>query len=179
MTAEWTGFNAVLAARGVDPRRTKLYRHTPHEVFGWLALDRWREGPDRFLSFATYQNAAARIYGPKVEWCAHFLKEPVEGVRHAARFLGVTRILGATVAFSDASPVEGYIANEAPGMEPGVERSATPLAWETWEFWEALSDALLIAWGNGTRAKAQWAYRDDKTILTELMEGCERTRDSR
>ncbi len=168
MTAEWSGFNAVLAARGVDPRRTKLYRHTLHPTYGPMAFDRWKEGRARFLSFATVQNASVKIYGPTVLWCAHFLAEKIEGVKHAARFIGVTRILGTAVAFSENSPVTGYIANEAPPALAGVTRTATPLAWEAWDQWEPLSQNLLLSWGKGFRTGAQWAYKNDKLILTEL-----------
>lgn len=169
MTLEDTGFNAVLAKREIDPRRTKLYRHTVHPLFGAIAFDRWKEGPDRFLSFATVQRASSSIYGPKVQWCAHFLSENVEGVKHAARFLGVTRVLGVTVAFSEDFPVQGYIANEAPVAMEDAERSATPLAWEPWEQWDTLSENLIIDWGDAPRSVAQWAYKDNKRVLTQLI----------
>jgi len=164
MTQEWSGFSAVLASRGVDPHRTKLYRHTEHPEFGFEASIRWQEGRARFLSFATYQNASAAVYSEKVAWCAHFLKERVEGVKNAARFLGVTRVLGPTQAFDEALPVAGYLPGEAV-EHPGAERVATPLAWEPWENWEGLSEQIIIDWGSATRAKAQWARPVGKPVL--------------
>ena len=167
MATEWSGFSAILAARGVDPSRTKLYRHTKHPDFGPVAFDRWNESKAHFLSFATYQNAAARIYGKRVEWCAHFLATEIEGVKHAARFLGVTKILGETRPFDENFPVAGYLPGEATPSRLGVRRLATPLAWEPWEEWEGLSERMVIDWGDAPRTTAQWAKVVGKTVLIE------------
>lgn len=62
----WIGFNKILNDCGVSPNVTKLYRHKPGE-----AEQRWMEGIDRFVSFATYQNKS--VFSSKVKYCAHFL----------------------------------------------------------------------------------------------------------
>ena len=162
-----TGFNRVLLARGVNPARTKLYRHTPHPVYRDIAQVRWREGRDRFLSFVTVQQQSAHVFSTGVDWCAHFLAEADPDLGLTARFLGVTRVLGPTVPFDDVAPVAGYIPGEA-APERSKDRVATPLEWEDGADWGDLSERLVILWGKGARAKAQWAATHPKAVVVEV-----------
>ncbi len=99
--------NDILRSAGITPEATKLYRHT-----GGRAQAEWAAGAERFLSYATYQNAAARIFTDQVTHCAHFLAEQ-GGSGPVGLFVGVSAVRGPTRSFDEAHPVDGYIPGSA------------------------------------------------------------------
>lgn len=163
--AGWLSFKDLLEDWGIPLERTKLYRHTTHGVFGDEACRKWDEGPDVFLSFATYQTERGNPYSEAYPFCAHFLAEKDEAHGLTARFLGVTEAMGATVPFNEDAPVQGYIPGEADKPEPGVVRVATPLRWVRKEAWRAQSEGLVVNWGSGGRAKAPRALTREAEII--------------
>ncbi len=156
-----TTFNDILRAIGIRPETTKLYRHAGEE-----GRAEWAKGRARFLSYVTYQNAAARIFTDRVTHCAHFLAE--QGASGpVGLFIGVSAVMGPTRRFDEANPVEGYIPGSAyPKASSDEGRVATPLRWVKAEGLQALVGYTRIDWGPGARAKAQWAHRHDKAVLS-------------
>lgn len=155
-------FSTILEKHGIDPKSTKLYRHSRHPDFGDEAKAFWEKGPDAFLSFVTYQNAAAGIFSDGVEHCAHFLAEDKWENTFVARFVGITKVTQPTRPFSEADPVEGYSRGMAKS-DPSARRVATGQRWVAG--FDDLSGNLVVDWGPGVRAKAQWAARNPKPVL--------------
>ncbi len=160
-----TGFNAFLSMRGVAPADCFLYRHSGTTLAE--ARQRWSEGPERFLSFTTYQDRDRAERLATRRFVAHFIAENFEGGDHRGKFLGVTEVDGAPGPFDDGEIdiVPGYMKGEAFPPREGGKRFALGMRWFEPEKFEPYAGRLWIDWGKAPIVVVQRADINPKAIL--------------
>jgi hypothetical protein len=149
-------FSCLLKSEGINPNEVRLLRHQTAPFQGRTPYTLWRDQPDQFEIYQSYQHPDRVGYFRAPYW-ASFVVTP----DRRTLFVGLYNVEFIGV-------VEPEVIDPLTGLPPGADIGLSTFAQFSLTLSPLLADIsgrLVVDWGAGTRSWVQRADRSEKPIV--------------